>query len=77
MILSEMLTDLQQQRTFSDARFTAEQYDRALDQSAAEHTVQLRDAGIIADILIRADLRKLADLRREIRTAGIARTDAR
>ena len=66
MILAEILADLQQQRTFSDARFTAEQHNRALDQSAAQHAVQLRNARIIADILIQADLGKLADLSGDI-----------
>ena len=66
VIFSEILTNLQQQRTFTDTRFAAEQDDGAFDKSAAEYTVQLRDARIIADILIQADLCELADLFGEI-----------
>ena len=77
MLLAEMLTDLQQKRTFSDARFAAQQHNRAFDQTAAENAVQLGHAGIISDVLVRSDLRQFPDLRGQIRCpARIARADA-
>jgi len=65
---------LQQQGRLADARVTADQHHRALDQATAEHTVELADAGAdpavlgLLHVLQRGDLRRI-DLARPTRPA--------
>ena len=51
-MLPEELADLQQDGRFSDSRITADEHKRTLDNSTAQHPVQLGKAGVIADFLL-------------------------
>ena len=55
---------LQQQRRLADARIAADQHHRAFDQAAAEHAVELADAGGHARILAMAHVLERGDLGR-------------
>ena len=49
---AELTADLQHQRRFADARRAADEHQRALDGSPAEHTVQLAHTGRKAQLLL-------------------------
>ncbi len=57
-IPGDVARDLQEQRGFADARLTADQDQRARDQSPAEHAVHLRVAHRDAFLRERLDLRQ-------------------
>jgi len=65
---------LQQQRGLADAGVAADQHHRARHQSAAEHAVQLGDAGRRAGLLLRCDLGEGQDLARVQRRGALPRT---
>ena len=56
VILPEIFADLQQDRRFADARIAADQDQRALDQPAAEHAVELGKARVVPLLVIGIDL---------------------
>ena len=56
VICRQITRDLEEDRRFSDARVTAEQYHRAYDDTTAEYTVELLEAGRDTVLLFEGDL---------------------
>ena len=55
---------LEQQRRLADARFTAEEHQRPRDHTAAEHAIELSDAGRQPFVVLDLDVRVQAGARR-------------
>ena len=54
----------EQERAFADARIAADQNERAGHDAAAEHAIELSDAGGNANVVLRFDLGERRQLRR-------------